>query len=256
MSRRWSALLFASLGALGLGCGAEPGEAPPPSSSVGGSGGAGGGSGLNPLGRPRCQPPAGTTGSPGTIEEAVQLLNALPKPTSAACFVESLDRPILAYATSSPFSAQPALSKQSPRVFLQLGQLWASVVMDGESSYLIEFSYLQADMLSIKAEVMTPLEVALTPSAPYERVRMDGGTACGFCHYSERRAVNVTFAEAFESIAFQPRPATRVSIEGLAAEARACDVAIQPHRCEMLSALFDGGQVIEQPFPSGMPTFY
>ena len=45
------------------------------------------------------------------------------------------------------------------------------IVIDGEASYLLEFSYLLADELrSIKGEVETPVEVPLPPSAPYDRV--------------------------------------------------------------------------------------
>ena len=54
----------------------------------------GGVAAVNPLGRARCRPPAGVSGYPKTTQAALDLLNALPKPTSVACFVESLDRPL------------------------------------------------------------------------------------------------------------------------------------------------------------------
>jgi hypothetical protein len=249
---------------LALSCSADPGGASPPSIGPGdGMGGAAGGPATgvagapNPLGTAKCRPPAGLNGSPQTIEEAVALLNALPKPTSAACFVESLDRPLTAYASSSTFSAQPALSNKSPRVFLKVNRLWISVVVDGASSYLIEFSHLEPDDLrSIKGEVATPIAEVLVPSAPYDRVRYGTGTGCGLCHYGEEQASSVSFTQAFTSAAFRPRPETRVGLEALSREREACDWKLEPHRCEMLSALFDGGSVIEEPFPSSMPTFY
>jgi len=221
-----------------------------------GSGGAGGS--VNPLGRARCRPPAGTSGSPRTIEEAVALMNALPKPTSMACFVESLERPFTAYATSSQFSAQPAFSARSPRVFIKLDRLWLSIVMDGDSSELLELSYLLDESRSIKGELKAPVTELLAPSAPYDRVRRSDvqGTLCALCHYGEERVESITFAEAFASIPFRPRPDTRVGLDGLALEARSCDWAAEPHRCEMLSALFDGGIVTEESFPSTMPTFF
>lgn len=184
-------------------------------------------------------------------------MNALPKPTSVACFVQSLDRPLNAYATSSQFSAQPAFAPRSPRLFFRIDRLWISIVIDGESSYLVEFSYLQPEsMRSIKGEVQLPLSAALPASAPYDRVRFGLGTACGLCHSDEQRTTSIGFAEAFESMAFKPRPETRVGLDSLLAERSACDFSAEPHRCEMLSAVFDGGPVLEESFPTAMPTFF
>ena len=209
-----------------------------------------------PLGRERCR--AGSaTGSPQSIDQAVSLLNALPKPTSVACFIESLDRPLFAFATNSPFSAQPALSTRSPRVFIKTGDLWSSVVIDGDSSQLIEFGHLlPGTMRSIKGEVKLPLEAPLAPSAPFDRVRYAEGTACSLCHFHEQQETLPGVSGAFSSVAFKPRADTYVSLEGLRAEARACDWKAEPHRCEMLSALFDGGTVVESAFPDSMETFF
>lgn len=252
------------LTALTASCSADPGGTLPLGEGpVHGTGGAaalppaGVAGAPNPLGTAKCRPPAGSNGSPQTIEEAVTLLNALPKPTSAACFVQSLDRPLTAYASNSTFSAQPALSTKSPRVFLKVNRLWISVVVDGAGSYLIEFSYLEPDDIrSIKGEVATPITEALVPSAPYDRVRYGSGTGCGLCHYGEELSPSVSFTQAFASTAFRPRPETRVNLDLLRREREACDWALEQHRCEMLSAVFDGGSVIEEPFPSSMPTFY
>lgn len=254
------------LGTLGLACSAEPGAPVPsdallPSSPAGGSASVGGasasaGGSVNPLAAARCRPPLGMSGSPRTIEEAIALLNALPKPTSVACFVESLDRPLTAYATSSALSAQPALSAKSPRVFIKIDRLWLSVVMDGESSYLIELSHLEPDdVLSVKGEVQAPIEAELPASAPYDRVRYGTGTVCGLCHFDEQPALGVSFTQAFASTAFRPRPITRVGLDALLLERQRCDFNAEPHRCGLLSAVFDGGAVIEEAFPGSMPTF-
>jgi hypothetical protein len=233
-------------------------EVPSTTDGASGAGGSGGAPVLNPLGRPRCVAPPGVSASPRTTDESVQLLNALPKPTSVACFVESLQRPLFAYATSSIFSAQPALSAQSPRVFLKLGELWISIVMDGDSSYLLEFGDLIAgeQPRSIKGELLLPLRDVIPASAPYERVLFNQGTSCGLCHFSETRAVSSSGIDAFVSIAFRPRVETRVSVDTLRAHEQACDVRLEPHRCEMLSALFGGGEVVETPFPDSMATFF
>jgi hypothetical protein len=214
--------------------------------------------GANPLGRPQCRAPAGVSGSPKTTQEAVALLNALPKPTGVACFLESLDRPLTIYATNSVFSAQPALSTASPRLFLKLGSLWLSVVIDGESSYLMEFG----DMVpaeqprSIKGELQLPLNDVIAASAPYDRVRHGAGTVCGLCHYDETPVEGATGLNAFSSVAFRPRPDTRVDLASLKTAAATCDWQAQPHRCEMLAAVFNGGVVNEEPFPDAMSTFF
>jgi hypothetical protein len=98
--------------------------------------------------------------------------------------------------------------------------------------------------------------VALAPSAPYDRVRYGSGTGCGLCHHGEQQSPSISFAQAFSSAAFRPRPETRVGLETLVLERQACDWKLEQHRCEMLSALFDGGPVVEEPFPSSMPTFF
>jgi hypothetical protein len=260
-----SPLVF--IAAVAFGCGSaddDPAQLGDAARSLGGAGGSGAGAAVggaaavNPLGRARCQPPAGVSGYPRTTQEALDLLNALPKPTSVACFVESLDRPLTVYASSSAFSAQPALSAVSPRLFLKLDNLWLSVVIDGDSSYLIEFGYqISAEPArSIKGELELPIDQAVPPSAPYDRVRYGGGTVCGLCHYDEQAAGDSSALSAFSSIAFRPRADSRVSIDSLRTAAASCDWQSQPHRCEMLAAVFDGGAVIEVPFPDTMSTFF
>lgn len=250
-----------------LGCDAS--EAPGASAGAGGrtEGGRGGATGaaggsseilVNRLGRARCQPPQGMSGTPQTIEEAVALLNALPKPTSVACFVESLDRPLAANATSSMFSAQPATSYESPRVFLKVDRTWLSVVIDGAATDLLEFGYLLDDGLhSLKGELKLPTTEALALTKPFDRVRYaDGYTLCGACHRDETLEGVEGDTSIYSSLAFRPRPETRVPLDFLRNEAQTCDWDRQPHRCEMLSALFDGGTVNEGEFPAEMATFF
>jgi len=203
------------------------------------------------------------SGSPRTIEEAVTLLNALPKPTSVACFLESLDRPLYAYATSNVISAQPAFSSASPRIFLRLGQLLLSVVPEGTGSRLVEFSYLvDGDSRSIKAELGLPLTEAVAPAAPYLHVLPSepeliarGGTVCSGCHAREERVPSIEFADAFSSVAYRPNPSYQVSLDRLGEAQRACDAVAQPERCAMLSALFGHGPVMQAAFPNTMALF-
>jgi hypothetical protein len=212
----------------------------------------------NPLGRYRCKAPEGVSDSPRTIEEAVALLNALPKPTSVPCFVESLARPLTVTATTSQTSAQPAGSVESPRVFIKIGQLWLSVVIDGISTDLIEFGYqLPNTLRSIKAELRLPLEAPIAPSAPFDRPMYDQiGTVCRLCHANEQHEETPGIPNVFSSQALKPRPETLVPVSILSLAAQTCDWQTEPHRCEMLTALFNGGPVTEGAFPDDMRTFF
>ena len=205
---RSSALMLALLGlAAGMaGCGA-PGEHAGGMTASSDAGSAGdsptepdgaGDAGINAPGHVRCVAPPGVSDSPQNTDEAVQLLNALPKPTTVACFLESLARPLGAFATKSQVSAQPALSARSPRVFVKLGPLWVSVVIDGASSYLMEFGELVGGdpPQSVKGELLLPLAEAVAPSAPYDRVAEDAtGTVCRACHTREQRAESDPFCQ-------------------------------------------------------------
>jgi hypothetical protein len=244
-----------------VACGTGDDGALTPDASAGGSGGNGGAASppvINPLGRARCQAPAGVQPSPTTTEEAVELINALPKPLNVACFIEALARPLHINATNSVFSLQPAASDASPRVFIQLDRLWASVVIDGPGSYLLEFGYRPpaSELTSIKGELKFPLYEPVPLSAPYDRVRSGPTTSCGPCHYNEQRADALGFAGAFDSIAFRPRPESQIGLESLLLENVTCRWDLTPHRCEMLSAVFDGGAVLDAAFPTGMATFF
>lgn len=264
----------AALSLLLVGCAVESAGAPPVSSGGGGGsaatagtagstgtalgGGSGGGGTLGGTpGHARCRAPSGVSASPQTVEEAVALLNALPKPTSVACFVESLDRPLHIFATSSTISAQPAFSFKSPRVFLRLNKLLLSVVVDGESSGLIEFSDLiDDDARSIKGELALPLLSPVSNAAPYERVHYNEGTVCGICHGPEERVESIGYAQAYASVAFRPNTAYRVSLPSLLHERDVCNALTEANRCEMLGALFDYGPVSEAQFSETMTLFF
>jgi len=188
----------------------------------------------------------------------VALVNALPKPTSVACFVESLDRPLGAYATSSMFSLQPAVSKASPRLFFKVGRLWLSIVIDGDGKDLLEFGELLDDGLrSLKAELQFPTTDQVPPGLPFDRVLYTtGGTVCGVCHREEALDHLEGTSQIFSSLAFRPQPATRVSLDYLRDQARSCDWQAEPQRCDLLSAVFGGGDVVDAEFPKSMSTFF
>lgn len=213
--------------------------------------------GEGPVVAPRlCAPPPGVSSSPRSIEEAVALINALPKPTRVACLVSSLDRPLRLAATSSVFSAQPAVGVRSPRIFLFSGALIISIVPEGEGAALVEFSVLGEDLRSRKGELVFPITSEAPAGAPYEGLMFNETlTSCGLCHGEERPDVQVGGQWSYTSRALRPRARDLVPLEALRQEADACDATAEPERCELLEVIFSG-EVREQAFPPALPTLF
>jgi hypothetical protein len=150
-----------------------------PVEGLGGSGGAG-----ELAAEPEpCAPAPGTTGSPSTIAETVDLVNGLPKPHSLACFLEALERPLRLVATRSFFSAQLAMGARSPRIFLFMEGIIHSIVPEGSARNLLEMGEATGPSSSIKAELEFPITESITLATAFERLPMMGGlTTCGVCH--------------------------------------------------------------------------
>jgi hypothetical protein len=206
--------------------------------------------------RVRCSAPPGASPAPRSIAQMMELVNALPKPLSLACLVESLERPIELYATRSVISAQPAEGTRSPRIFLFEDPLIMSVAPAGPGGHLLELGELRSENSSLKGELEFPIAEALGPEAPYERIVFDEErTGCAFCHRSEKQAPDITFTRAYISQALRPVPKERVSLESLEREQGACDPAAEPERCALLEALLEPGDVLERDFPPELETF-
>jgi hypothetical protein len=190
-----------------------------------------------------CEPPPGL-GSASTIEEVVALVNALPKPTSLACVLESLDRPLAVYASTSAAGAQPATGPENPRIFLLRGNLVMSVVPEGEASATLELAYAIGERRSIKAELAFPVDDVLAPSAPYDQVELGAGTSCGLCHGAEARVASIDFATAWASDVFQDEPEQALPLGFLRQSAIDCDHEATPARCALLDSIFGHGEVL------------
>lgn len=202
-----------------------------------------------------CDTPPGFSGTPQTIEEAIAMINVLPRPVTAGCFLQSLKRPLGVTLTNSTTSMQPAFSTRSPRIFVLVGNLTISVVPEGEGSEVIEFSVLTPPATTLKGELALPVTAPLAKSAAYDRIRFGTGTTCQFCHANEVRAGDVTWANAFRSDALLPRAATKVDLESLRNEWTNCDAVAEPKRCETLKGLFGYGDVSVKDFPVDYKTF-
>jgi hypothetical protein len=204
----------------------------------------------------RCSVPAGTSNAPHSIAEVTQLLNTLPRPVTLECFLESLARPLALNATFSVFSAQPAVGKRSPRMFVFLDPLIVSVAPEGMGRHLLEFGELRTETRSLKAELEFPIEAELAEGAAFERLHFDDmSTSCSFCHATEERADDITFARAYTSIALRPSPSEHIDLTSVYAEFLACDAELEPERCALLRGLFNNGPVIERAFSAAFRTF-
>ena len=196
-------------------------------------------------------------GSPRSIAQVVALINALEPPVTIACVLESLDRPLSVYATSGTISAQPAAGRRSPRTFLLLDPLVLSIVPDGDGSWLLEMSEVDATMRSVKGEIPFPVMGPIAEALPYAHIMYDEGlTGCGFCHAGEVPVGQAGEATIYASAALRPAPDEQVMLRDVEAERGACDWEGERRRCEILEALFGWGEVAEGAFPEEMPTFY
>jgi hypothetical protein len=203
-----------------------------------------------------CSEPVASAQTPRSVADVVALVNALPRPVTLACFLETLAHPLSLHASRSVLSAQPASGVRSPRIFLFFDPLIASVAPDGVGKHLLELGERRSDTHSLKAELEFPITTELTADAPYSRLRFDDdlGT-CDFCHADRAPAPDLAFPYAVISVALRPLARERVAIAQLQAEADSCNAAEEQERCAMLQALFAGAPAIETDFPATYATF-
>jgi cytochrome c553 len=203
--------------------------------------------------------PARDAPNPTSIAAVVDTVNALPKPVTLPCFIQHLSGPLPIDATKGDLSLQPAVGRRSPRIFIQLGPLIATIVPQGVGQDLLELGERRGETRSLKAEVLFPVTTVLDHASPYEHVLFDkeskAVTSCAFCHGAETLAPDITFTRAYESDAFRPLNGNRVSVDELAAEQRACDAGREPYRCAVLDALFEREGVTFGPLPDSFAIF-
>lgn len=207
----------------------------------------------------RCEAPAHAPKEPATIAETVELINALlaqqeGEALSLPCFLESLQRPLRINGTTSRVSAQPAVGRENPRLFVKSKEMWLSVVPEGSGQPFLEIGQLTAPDRSIKAEIEFPIHAPLTAASPFERLPFGVVTTCGLCHQDERPVLDIP--HAVESQALRPAPHTVVPLHDIETAHAGCDPEITPQRCAIFGALFGHGDVEEELFPSKMPTIF
>ena len=212
----------------------------------GGAGGMGEVTEPPPVVRARCATPERVSGAPTSIPEAITHLNLLPRPTSVACFLQSLKRPLELYMTSSPGSLQPSPGARSPRTFIVNGPLIMTIVPDGRARDTLELGFRTSPDRSIKTEVPFPLTEEVSAATIFEHVQQGSGTVCGGCHVGEIHTDYEAFpGGVFESNIIIPNSVYEVDLEAFRAEEPICDPQVESARCGILTALFGYGEVLQ-----------
>lgn len=206
-----------------------------------------------------CVPPAGAVIT--DVQSVVDWLNAMPKPVTLPCFIESLPRPLNIQSALSEFSAQPSLGQRSPRIFFFFDRLILTVVADQDfAEYphpLLEMSYLvdEQELITTKAELKFPITDTLSPAAPYTGLSFnDRISQCSFCHPKESVLARLDDIPIYQSSIL--KPTTPLPISQLYVENDNCIVEEEPHRCAMLSSIVDHGELQPYSFPAGAPTIF
>lgn len=200
---------------------------------------------------PTCVAPAGVSNAPGSIDEVVALVGALPMPVTLPCLLEVLARPLDVVASTSPFSAQPTEATENPRLFLLGPELVMTVLPSGDGADVLELAQWVAPGQSLKAEIEFPVTEPLGAGDPYEHVLLGGVASCGLCHDGQRQGEAIDGVPTYVSKALAPDPRRRISLAFVEQHARDCDPATDVARCGVLRAVFGHGEVNPGTFVDG-----
>jgi hypothetical protein len=197
-----------------------------------------------------CTNVSDTLSDPNSIEDTINLINALPRPLTIDCFLTSLKAPLKVFAVNNAFSAQPAVDQQSPRIFILKNTFVLSVVPAGVGRNLLEFAELDGTLDSFKGEVEFPVEGTVTVDQIVSHISQTTSTStCVTCHGSERKSPYKSLGNLFVSRFIRPNESQRVQYPYLRAQATACNPAINKLRCDILNAIYTKGQAEDGPFP-------
>lgn len=188
---------------------------------------------------------------PQNIDQMTNLINALPKPLTLDCVIENLPKPLNVSALQSAFSAQPSESASTPRVFIIIrNNFILSVVPTGLGKNLLEMSEIINATESVKAELLFPIDMVLSLTAPYDRIQAPaGGSQCNFCHKGERAIATGYPATAYASQILRPDNTKFVSSAQSRQYALTCNQVADPYRCALMKAIFIDGQAQDARFP-------
>ena len=152
---------------------------------------------------------------PQNVSQLVSQLNALPKPVTLPCFLQSLSDGFRISASDSDLSAQPAGGRDNPRFFVATSDnLVFTVVAAGRHSQQIEIAESVDALNSIKAEIDFPIAEELTPGAPYEGLfsKSSSHSCSHLCHSNFEEWKDYDGVMAFSSTKLRPNPASVLSV--------------------------------------------
>jgi hypothetical protein len=221
--------------------------------------GCGGGQSPEQTADAACQAPVGATLT--DVQSVVDWINALAKPLTLPCFIESLPRPLKIQPAYSEFSAQPSPDYRSPRIFFFFDRLILTVAVDqnfSEFPYpLLEMSYVvdEETLITTKAELKFPVLNELSPAAPYTWLSFnDRISQCSFCHPRESILTRVDGEPVYQSSML--KPTTPLPVNQLYLERENCQPNEAAHRCAMLASIVDHGELLPYQFPAKAPTIF
>ncbi|MEZ4743708.1 MAG: hypothetical protein R3B45_14905 [Bdellovibrionota bacterium] len=197
-----------------------------------------------------CKSPDSPLAQPGSIQEFIDLLNLLPKPTTINCVLQSLKRPLEITATSNRFSAQGATSQKSPRIFIQLKSLVLTFVPDGPEKNHIELAETTTFNQSIKGDLELPITETLQENSPFRSVFGGGEPACAnLCHsnYTQIEAYSDGVVK-YSSERIFPKESTIVPLIDLEIIREGCE-GDNSQLCYFYRSLFDHGEINSFEFP-------
>lgn len=199
-----------------------------------------------------CDQVADALRTPNSIADTINLINALPKPTSITCFLKALKKPLKIMAVNNGFSAQPADGNQSPRIFIVNTKLALSVAPAGAGKFLLELSEPSSTTKSFKGELNFPIAQTIDPLLVFTTTadpQSPGNSRCILCHRNEEKIRYGNIGFAFNSEIVRPNELQRVFSLYLRNQAYMCNPATDKYRCDMLNAIFMTGEGQDAEFP-------
>lgn len=191
------------------------------------------------------------------ITDVIALINSLPKPVTLDCVIASLRHPFALNATASVISAQPATSREKPRIFLHHEGLFLSVVPGAAT---LEFGETWQSLYSIKGELTFPIRENLADNAPFVGIgpifsSSQNQTRCGApCHGASLEYSNQGGVTVFASQIVRPNPALDIPLDELKAAWKNCSTPDDP-ACQLYDALFDESEPFSFEFKEDFPFF-
>ena len=190
-----------------------------------------------------------------TVADLVSLANALPRPVTIADFIAALPHALALNATSSPFSLQPAVDADDPRIFIAMGNLVLSIVPTGPNVNTMEIGDMSSGMMS-PSQLSFPITSTVSDSAPYAAVLNSNGTGtvCARCHQktgAEVQLSQVSGTPVFEMGKIPPFAKFNVPVTTIVSLAQSCDPSSNPERCDIFHALTTPSAPTQYQFPGG-----